>query len=77
MNANLSKTTIKGKETITLTISPSDNLERAFFNELFRSEVSVTVIPNTDEMLIQRKNDKDESTAQIVEIDQRQRAVGE
>lgn len=55
MNVNLSKTNIKGVEEIRLTISPSDNLEREFFNALFtNNNVKIEAIPNSDEIVLKK-----------------------
>lgn len=54
MNFNITKSSVKGKEVITLTLSPSDNLERVFFNELFPagSEIEFKPVANSKEEII-------------------------
>lgn len=56
MNFELKKINQKGKEEICLIISPSDNLETEFFNTLFtKSEVVFHTVPNTDQIIIKKK----------------------
>lgn len=56
MNFTLSKTNLKGKEEIKLTLSPEGNLEKEFFNALFANkEVKVESIPSSDEIVIKVK----------------------
>lgn len=57
MNVEFKKGTIKGEEILSLTISPSDNLERDFFNALFSGEVQAHTIPNSDQIVIKKKED--------------------
>jgi len=57
MNTQLKISNVKGKNEISLTITPAGNLERTFFQELFSGEVEVKTIPNTDDIVITRKED--------------------
>lgn len=55
MNCNLTKSSIKGVDEVKLTISPSDNLEREFFNSLFtNNHVKIEAIPNSDEIVLRK-----------------------
>jgi len=56
MNNKLSKSNIKGREEILLTISPSDNLEREFFNALFSgADVEFTKVANSEDIVVSKK----------------------
>lgn len=54
MNYEMTKSDQKGAELITLTISPSDNLEREFFNALFKGEVKFETVPNSEEIVVKK-----------------------
>lgn len=55
MNFQMSKVNAKGNEEIRLSFSPSDNLEREFFNALFVQEGAVIeAVPNSDEIVIKK-----------------------
>lgn len=57
MNFKLTKSNTKGKEEVVMSISPSDNLEREFFNTLFASEVvfqKVTGSPSEEILIIKK-----------------------
>lgn len=62
MNYQFVKGNTKGKEQMSLSISPSDNLEREFFNTLFAqgSEVEFKTIANKEEVLICKKEENKE-----------------
>lgn len=55
MNFEFKKGTIKGEEVLSLTISPSDNLEREFFNTLFSTETEAHTVANSDQIVIKKK----------------------
>jgi hypothetical protein len=56
MNFEMSKKLEKGNEKVVLTISPSDNLEREFFNALFSiKDLSIEAVPNGEQILICKK----------------------
>ena len=56
MNIELQKSSIKGKEEITLTIWPEGNLETEFFNQLFSGEVGFeNVAGNGNQIVIKKK----------------------
>lgn len=54
MNFEMTKKDVKGVEEITLTISPSDNLEREFFNSLFIGDVKWETVPNTELVVVKK-----------------------
>ena len=59
MNFKLTKSNTKGKEETTITISPSDSLEREFFNQLFSNGniVEFTKLPNSEDVIISKRGD--------------------
>lgn len=59
MNSKLTKSNIKGKEDVVISISPSDNLEREFFNALFSGDVIFQKVAGSpmEEILIIKKDD--------------------
>tara|TARA_R110000868_G_C10481064_1_gene729290 strand:- start:338 stop:526 length:189 start_codon:yes stop_codon:yes gene_type:complete len=42
-------------EDVKIIISPSDNLEREFFNQLFGGEVIFETVPNTEQIIIKKE----------------------
>lgn len=63
MNCNLTKSSIKGVDEVKLTISPSDNLEREFFNALFtNNNVKIEAIPNSDEIVLKKVINQENET---------------
>lgn len=44
----------KGNDDLRLIITPSDNLERSFFDQLFSGEVKFETVPNTDNIVISK-----------------------
>lgn len=66
MDFEMTKSGKKGQDEITLTITPTDNLEREIFNTLFANGAAVKVdkIPNSESVVIKKVNgstDKQES----------------
>ena len=53
MNYEMIKTHDKSED-VKIIISPSDNLEREFFNELFTGGVTFEQIPNTEQVVIKK-----------------------
>ena len=45
---------IKKDKEIILTVAPTDNLEREFFNQLFSGEVKVEQLPNGETIIIKK-----------------------
>lgn len=62
MNYEISKSNIKGKEDLKLIISPSDSLEREFFNALFAGQVIFDKITNSEEIHIKKAIDDPENS---------------
>ena len=58
MNYEMCKNYTKGAEDIKLIISPSDNLEREFFNQLFKGEAVFETIPNSENIIIKKQDNE-------------------
>lgn len=46
---------IKGKKELKLVFTPTNNLERSFFYELFSGNATIETVPNTDDIIITQK----------------------
>lgn len=57
MYYKLLKSNADGKNSTLIVISPEDSLEREFFNLLFKGEVEFVEVPNSDEIMIRKKED--------------------
>lgn len=68
MNHIMTKSSIKGNDTVALTLSPSDALEREFFNKLLNTEISIEKITGTDQIRITPKIKTNEPTIPGIEI---------
>jgi len=60
MNYIFSKSNIKGKDDVTLTLLPTDNLERELFKTMLSSgQVEIKEVTGKEEYVLQRKEEKE------------------